>query len=91
MMPHHNLNNEPSSIIFSRNQYNENSPEETKRHNMPSPNNFKSIMTKDIKQTNMFASTKRLQMNESIELTVQSLKAYRPKLEALEPKLTLER
>ena len=48
-------------------------------------------MTKDIKQTNMFAGTKRLQMNESIELTVQSLKAYGPKLEALEPKLTLER
>jgi DNA sulfur modification protein DndC len=79
MMPHHNLNNEPSSIIFFRYQYNENSPKETKRHNIPSPKNFKSIMTKDIKQTNMFAGTKRLQMNESIELTVQSLKAYGPK------------
>lgn len=30
-------------------------------------------------QTNMFSGTKRLQMNESIELTIQSIMAYAPK------------
>lgn len=30
-------------------------------------------------QTNMFAGSKRLQMNESIELTIQSIMAYAPK------------
>jgi hypothetical protein len=62
---------EPLGLIARLLKYSENNPNAKQIDNNPSPNNSKLIMIKVIKQTNMFAGTKRLQMNESIDGSIQ--------------------